>query len=626
MSNNSNSQEEENLEFIEDLILHCPEHKNTIIGVCGELLCKENRVYCLKCVKDKITTCFNESNINPAEVDETTSNPHPLISISELITTFFVNQSSKEFDLSEFNNMIEVLKNVESDDIKQKSIDYLNYTEEIYSNLIDTIKTSFASELENINLEYVNELDTIEKKYVNELSEPEIKKLKIDFPKIVLDKSYKRILQDCTTEIGDDMKKIHYHTIVNCLNHFEDTDKINSELCDVENILYISKLKEISESDKKFEEKIIILEEKLNLILKETENLLFPQRKEVLYYIKDPQTKFESNPNDLVFYKNICENAHKSNSIDCVFTCFKSFKSEYVAVWGTPLFTLEAYNLVLGKVILSKVAHTSTIFTCRHYPDKKNKTDLIITSSYDKSVKVWNFNENFKITVNIPNAHTGYYIYSACLLISELDGNMYEISSAPNEYSKLWNFLGKHLNDFGVSNQSTYFISNWFDSKNKQYYIINANSADVKVYNFKGLSLYKTFKTTPNTWHMSAHVVEKKDKTFLIESDGSGNVRSWDFFTGILLSTVSSAGVNLRGICIWNDQFVISSGSDSSVKIYDVENSKLTKSIVNHNSTVCSVLKIYIPKLGECLISHALDGKLKLYANPKNISLSSTKK
>ena len=80
----------------------------------------------------------------------------------------------------------------------------------------------------------------------------------------------------------------------------------------------------------------------------------------------------------------------------------------------------EIYDLEKGKIIntISR-AHIQTIFSCRHYTDTKKRIDYLISSSYDRTVKVWDLKTFSHITVII-NAHSGYYIYSVsifkCLL------------------------------------------------------------------------------------------------------------------------------------------------------------------------------------------------------------------
>ena len=113
---------------------------------------------------------------------------------------------------------------------------------------------------------------------------------------------------------------------------------------------------------------------------------------------------------------------------------------------------------------------------------------------------------------------------------------------------------------------------------------------------------------------MSAVVNETKEGLALIESDGNGTVRIWNFDTAELLKSINSAySINLRGICLWNDKYLFAAGNDSQVKLFDLEEGKYVKTFKGHTSTVCTLEKVMHPKYGGCLISQALDGKLKLW-------------
>ena len=49
---------------------------------------------------------------------------------------------------------------------------------------------------------------------------------------------------------------------------------------------------------------------------------------------------------------------------------------------------------------------------------------------------------------------------------------------------KVWDFKGNYIRNFGQDSESTYFIDVYYSKWKKQYYIINANSVDVKSYEF----------------------------------------------------------------------------------------------------------------------------------------------
>ena len=114
-------------------------------------------------------------------------------------------------------------------------------------------------------------------------------------------------------------------------------------------------------------------------------------------------------------------------------------------------------------------------------------------------------------------------------------------------------------------------------------------------------------------------VNEVKNQQILIESDGNGYIRMWEFHTAIIIKCISSSPtLNLRGICLWNDDYLFAAGNDYQVKLFDLTNGKFLKSFKGHTSTVCSLDKVVHPKYGECLISQGLDGKLKLWVCSQN--------
>ena len=117
---------------------------------------------------------------------------------------------------------------------------------------------------------------------------------------------------------------------------------------------------------------------------------------------------------------------------------------------------------------------------------------------------------------------------------------------------------------------------------------------------------------------MSVVINYIEENVVLIESDGKGYIRIWNFNTAELLKTIAShSSVNLRGICQWNDRYLFGAGNDNQVKLFDLEEGKFVTSFKSHTSTVCTIEKIMHPKYGGCLVTQALDGKLKLWVPKK---------
>ena len=72
---------------------------------------------------------------------------------------------------------------------------------------------------------------------------------------------------------------------------------------------------------------------------------------------------------------------------------------------------------------------------------------------------------------------------------------------------------------------------------------------------------------------MSALVHDLKNVPHLFETDGNGYLRIWNISTGLLFKSIHVRDTCLRGLCLWNDQYIISASSDKSFKIFVLVNS-----------------------------------------------------
>ena len=99
----------------------------------------------------------------------------------------------------------------------------------------------------------------------------------------------------------------------------------------------------------------------------------------------------------LVFKKDLAKNAPTYSNGTQMFAAFKTLKGDVLLAWVTKSKTLELYDLEKDTPIKTvKDAHSKDIHSCKHYLDVKTNSDLLITCSYDKSVKVWNVEKIWK--------------------------------------------------------------------------------------------------------------------------------------------------------------------------------------------------------------------------------------
>lgn len=596
---------------LDDIEYICDTHGIPCIGVCGSSSCKEkSKFLCIKCIKAG-DTCI-------------TKQKHELVTLSEMIYRFFLKMENKSLDLLQIQTMEKIIQKLNEEDFNNilsnyKTVQSMNikkYEEikklflDIVTDLIQTFKNNNISELNDIKYKLKNQTDNNDIQDINLI-------FNMKLPNNLSIKKKENIIQF----INETYKNTPAKDLVNQAKLFSNTHKV-SKL----SRLFNGKIT-INETTSLNDEKKKNLEEKIDSILNEFESkfdeelskigqkFILPKENMSIYTYYNLTNKFINDPNELVFKQDICSNSHKTNSIDRVFCAFKSFNGEPLVVWGSTSLNIEFYDCNKDKIVKTIFqAHKQTIFSCRHYPDVRLRKDYIITSSNDRSVKVWDITKD-NYDLYISNVHNGYYIYSVSLLCHIHKETNYIITSCPNEKMKVWDFSGAYLRNFGQSNESTYFIDIFYNKIQKKYFVINANSNDVKSYHFETGDLYQKYKGTPQTWHMSAVVNDVNDIFVLIESDGNGTIRIWNFDTAELLKSINSTNsINLRGICLWNDRYLFAAGNDSQVKLFDLEEGKFVKTFTGHTSTVCTLEKIMHPKYGGCLISHALDGKLKIWA------------
>ena len=592
----------------DDLEIICEDHGLPCIGLCCDYCCKEKvKFLCMKCVKSG-NTCI-------------TKEKHELITLSEMLYRFFLIEENKSVNISQIQEMEQIVNEWKAEELEKvtqnfKSIQGQKYkkfddirkiTSNLIKDIIQAIKEQNINKLNEINYKSKNIANPSEKELIFKMNIPKenITKNKDDIIKYI-NKKYE------STKANDFVNQVKFlfdtHQFIKVAKNMNDQIYVNQ----LTNINEEKKEKMNSKIDSVLKELEADLDSKLNQV---EEEIILSMDNPSIYTSYNFSFKLQNDPQELVFKKDICSNAHKTNSIDRVFCAFKSFLGEALIVWGSSSNNIEYYDCEKEKIVKTfHQAHSQTVFSCRHYPYVKKRIDYIITSSYDRTVKLWDYNQN-SYDLCISNAHGGYYIYSVSILFNVQEDKNYVITSSSNEKMKVWDFKGNYIRNFGQDSESTYFIDVYYSKWKKQYYIINANSVDVKSYEFDTGNLYHKYKGIPQTWHMSAVINETKQGQLLIESDGTGRIRIWDFNTANLLKNIASTySLNLRGICLWNDRYLFAAGNDYQVKLFDLEEGKFIKSFKGHSSTVCTIEKIKHPKYGGCLISQGLDGKLKLWA------------
>lgn len=377
-------------------------------------------------------------------------------------------------------------------------------------------------------------------------------------------------------------------------------------------------LKDLYNDKIKMENKINIMEENMNNIKKENDNL----KKEIELLknnYKNVNTPLECkkvDPLKLSLKKTISESAYCQCLIDNTFAVFKSrINNNILLVYSCKKNSIKCDDIIDQRNIkIIEKAHDENIISIKYFDDTINNKDLILSlSSFDKMIKIWDISnwECISKIICFKNENSSF-ISSACLLFNKEENYTYLISSSDSEYNdiRIFSLQGNDLGKIKNSMEDiSYFLDIYFDKKQKKYYIISANKKNVKSYDFSMKNLYKKyFDGNSNNDHMSAKIYENKDREEidLIESSIDGYINVWNFHSGEILKKIECCkGIELRGICIWDDDNLFVGGDDNSIKLIDFKKGNLLKSFTGQSGTICTLNKIFIPKLGDSLISGA---------------------
>lgn len=141
----------------------------------------------------------------------------------------------------------------------------------------------------------------------------------------------------------------------------------------------------------------------------------------------------------------------------------------------------------------------------------------------------------------------------------------------------------------------------------------------MKAYDFEKKELYKKYCDDNNRGHYSAIIYNSENIVKLIESCTDGKIRIWNFHKGLLLKKLDITDKGLRGICLWDDNFLFAGCDDKSIKLIDINKENIVKTLCGHENKIITLRAINHPKLGKCLISQAFQKeKIKIWKN-KNV-------
>ena len=319
------------------------------------------------------------------------------------------------------------------------------------------------------------------------------------------------------------------------------------------------------------------------------------------------------NEPDIIFIKNIVEYSY-SYGIDNTFIIFKSIYDLLYFVYSKKN-SIVFYNLVDYKIINEiKNIGSEFIITFRHYLDKINKRDLVLSILRENKIKIWNVN-NFECLNDIKNINTKGFLYSACFLND--NNQIYIITSNNNyhdsEFIKIFDLEGNKIKELNNSNKDTFLVDTYYDNKFSKIYIIAGINYSIISFDYNENQIYHKYEDNSKKGHKSFKIHKNQKEIKIIESSEDGYIRIWNFHSAQLLNRFFVCNDGLFGIYLINDKYLFIGCQDKTLKLIELKNGKIIKNYLEHKNSVLAIEKVNIPEKGEFLLIQDNDHITKLW-------------
>ena len=368
--------------------------------------------------------------------------------------------------------------------------------------------------------------------------------------------------------------------------------------------------------------------EKLEDYLQKPKSEIKQIRKRMISRIITPFTKSTLNssnsnkftsPPKLSFCKNIIKKSLFKYLGDNNFIVFESKNKEIILVFCSNRNIINFFDIE-KEIIIKSIpdAHKSQITNFRYAKDTNYNRDLLLSiADIIKNIKIWDIN-TLNCILNIDKVYFSGFLFSACFLIDEINKRNYIISVNYNsEPLKIYSLEGKNLySQIRDIRYKIYLVDTFFNKIEKKYYIILGCETCIISLNFEDQTIYKKYYDhNSECVHMYFSINCKGKKVLLIDSDLDGYIRIWNFDNGKMLRKyLIGERLKLRGMCLWNDNFVFVGASDKNVKLVDLRNGEIIENL-KCNDNIPTIKKIYSYIYGDCLLlqGKSNNGQIKLW-------------
>ena len=341
---------------------------------------------------------------------------------------------------------------------------------------------------------------------------------------------------------------------------------------------------------------------------------------------KEIERKNELNDNVNLINDFKCNNINTMNNYtisNCLrITCMKSVAVYSIIKNNEIIYEIaypdnnNGYNIIIYNILLNNIsnkiknAHSYDIHKIKHYYNSLSKNHLLLTSSSDCSIKLWNISSNHISNIlKIENCFDGNHCSPFCMLFNK--GDYFILGGSWNKKKQIWNKNGSLIGPFEKSNlKYSQFIETAY-IENKPYVLLageyHSESYD---YNNNTIKTYKSYQY--KNQHLVINLFKKNETIYLISGDSCGNVIIFDFLSKNEISSNSVGNYYVYSLCSLNEKYILVGGYNKELKIIDFDNKSIVKNYSAHDERIRGIEKIKIPEKVEYIKSYN-DTEIKLW-------------
>ncbi|MBD2001016.1 serine/threonine protein kinase [Leptolyngbya sp. FACHB-541] len=256
--------------------------------------------------------------------------------------------------------------------------------------------------------------------------------------------------------------------------------------------------------------------------------------------------------------------------------------------------TATAPPVPTWKCLHTLHGHVNSVATVAVSPDGQ----LIATGSFDKTLKLWDWNGELRQNLK-------GHIAPVLSVAFSPDGETL-VSGSVDDTIKLWNLDGELLSTLTEHADSVLSLSVAV-SPDGQALVSGSDDCTVKIWQ---LTTGRLFRTLPHPRAVTS-VAISPDGQILASSSNDNTIRLWNFGTGELLHTLVGHTRDVNSIAIApNGNILISGGCDNTVRLWEMRTGQLLNTLTGHLDWIRAVA---ISPDGELIASGGGDHTVKIW-------------